>query len=94
MGGYAALYAFNHEGNSYDTKAIKVWADCMNIIPQLISLIVLLDALRRLRNITAGSFMIDTLQMVIHIVCFILVVSSGAWLVKSTSSRANNINSQ
>ena len=53
--GYVELYAFNHENvTPQQKKAIENVADVMNIFPQLVSLCVLLDALRRLRNITAG----------------------------------------
>ena len=43
----------------------------------------LTDALRRIRKITAGRFALDTWQMLVHILCFLLVMSSGiglAWI--------------
>jgi len=39
-----------------------------------------MDALRRIRKITAGSFVLDTWQMVFHIACFFCVVCSGVLL--------------
>ena len=46
----------------------------------------LTDALRRIRKITAGRFALDTWQMLVHILCFLLVMSSGiglAWISNS-----------
>ena len=82
--GYLSLFAFNHEGAQYNTKAIENWTDFMNIFPELVSLCVLVDALRRLRNITAGQFAIDTAQMILHIAGFTLVVGTGIWLTYTT----------
>jgi len=48
--------------------------------------VILVDALRRIRKITAGSFALDTWQMFVHISCFLLVMSSGIGLAVISNS--------
>ena len=46
----------------------------------LLSVLFLLDALRIIRSVTAGTFVIDTWQMIWHLLAFTLVVVTGVGL--------------
>ena len=91
--GYMEILAFNSETSPHK-KLIENSTDFMNIFPQFVSLMFLLDALRRLRKVTAGNFVIDTFQMILHISGFAGVVGTGTWLTITThgvNTRENGI---
>jgi len=92
--GYMEILAFNSETSPHQ-KLIENCTDFMNIFPEVVALLFLLDALRRLRKVTAGNFVIDTFQMILHIFGFAAVTGTGCWLTYTTHgvkiSRSNGI---
>jgi len=56
----------------------------MNILPDTISILFLIDSLRRLKVVSSGVMHIEIWQMILHIWSFVSVVVAGTLLSIST----------
>ena len=74
--GVLIVLAFHHQGS----LAYENITEVFNIAPNFVALIILCDALRRLRNIAKGVLSMETWQMIWHFWSFFLVMSAGVIL--------------
>jgi len=63
------------------TNAFQTFSKSMNIIPGVISIIILFDALHRLRRLSKGVFSLETWQMIWHAWSFVFVLLGGILLL-------------
>jgi uncharacterized protein with PQ loop repeat len=74
--GYFILLAFNH----VFSVGIEDTTEALEVIPEFITLIFLGDALRRIRIISKNTFEIDSWQVTVHMIAFLLVAITGILL--------------
>lgn len=75
-GGYFVLLAFNH----VLSNQIEDATDAFNVVPEFISVVFLADALRRIKKISKNTFEVDSWQVTVHMVAFLLVATTGIFL--------------
>lgn len=77
-------YFYVLDGHHYLNKNITLTSKFLNVIPDLLSAIFLVDALRRLKIVAAGLFEIEIWQMIWHLWTFLFLIAGGVLLNIST----------
>lgn len=62
------------------SRKFENWVEAINVAPSFISVIFLVDAMRRLKNIVKSKFTIDTWQFFWHMISYVLLAASALLL--------------
>lgn len=88
LGGTMLIMAFywKEKPNKNLAKFLRDTSEILNIVPNLVSGGFLLDALLRLSRVSKGVMEIQTVQMVMHALSYVLVAISGTLLTLLVNS--------
>ncbi len=67
------------------TVNIENWVEILNIAPPLVSVLFLVDAMRRLQKVIQNKFAINMWQIIVHMISFVFLIISA--IVISYDSR-------